>query len=157
MQSLTAFAKVCMANYSMVRILSVLTVITLMTVGFFVWKAKTNPAFPTSFDLQFAATGLVEKVDYKADTCTVKIAVYDWINLSPGFELSEIPNRSDRYYLRGQGEACQALTVALATTEQHIGFQVGRSGKDWYFVDNPSSAAGCGGMKIDWVPESEES
>jgi hypothetical protein len=141
----------------MVRVLSVLTIITLVAVGFFVWKVEAKPVFPTSFDLQFAATGLVEKVDYKADTCVVKVAVYDWVNLSPGFQLSEIPRRSDRYYLHGQGETCQAVTVAMAATEQHIGFQAGRSEKDWYFVANPISAAGCGGMKIEWVPEPEKS
>jgi hypothetical protein len=141
----------------MVRISSVLTIITLVAVSFFVWKAKAHSAFPTSFDLEFAATGLVEDVRYKADTCTVKVAVYDWINLSPGFALSEIPSRSDRYYLRGQGETCQALTVAMAATEQHIGFQVGRAEKNWYFLANPSAAENCGGMKLEWVPEPEKS
>jgi hypothetical protein len=122
--------------------------------GFGLWKARTT-AFPTSFDLTFSATGLVEKVDYQKNDCIVKVAIYDWVNLSQGFELSEIPSRSDRYYLHGQGEACQALTVAMAATSQHIGFQVGRSGKDWYFVANPTSAVGCGGMKMDWMPDPE--
>jgi hypothetical protein len=146
-----------MANCGMAKILPFLTIITLLAVGFFFWKARANSAFPTSFELEFAATGLVEDVKYKADTCTVKVAVYDWINLSPGFELSEIPARSDRYYLRGQGETCQALTVAMAATEQHIGFHVGRSEKNWYFLANPTAAENCGGMKIEWVPDPEQS
>jgi hypothetical protein len=141
----------------MAKVSSVLTVATLLTAGFFVWKARATPAFPTSFELEFAATGLVEDVTYKADTCTVKVAVYDWINLSPGFEIAEIPSRSDRYYLRGQGEVCQALTVAMAATEQHIGFQVGRAEKDWYFLANPIAAENCGGMKIEWTPDPEKS
>jgi hypothetical protein len=140
----------------MAKVSSILTAVTLLAAGFFFWKARANPVFPTSFDLEFAATGLVEDVKYKADTCTAKVAVYDWINLSPGFEIADIPSRSDRYYLRGQGESCQALTVAMATTEQHIGFEVGRSEKDWYFLANPTAAENCGGMKIEWVPDPEQ-
>lgn len=146
-----------MTRALLVCLLSILGVFACTTIGVFVWRAYARPVFPTEFELHFAATGLVEDVDYQGDTCTVKVAIYDWINLSQGFELSEIPNRSDRYYLRGQGESCQALTVAMAATEQHIGFQAGRSGKGWYLLQNPTSAVGCGGMKLDWVPEPEKS
>jgi hypothetical protein len=143
------------------RVLALLSglVIALGTVtgGFFIWQANIRLAFPETFELQFSATGLVEDVAYQGDTCTVKVAIYDWVNLSQGFELSEIPGRSDRYFVRGQGESCQALTVAMAATEQHIGFQAGRAGKTWYFVQNPISAVGCGGMKIEWTPEPEKS
>jgi hypothetical protein len=136
------------------RVIAILIFCVLTGVGFALWQSRATP-LPTNFDLTFSATGLVERVDHKKDTCVVKVAIYDWVNLSQGFELSEIPSRSDRYYLRGQGEACQALTVAMAATSQHIGFQVGRSGKDWYFVANPTSAVGCGGMKINWTPDPE--
>jgi hypothetical protein len=136
------------------KVFSILICCVLAGIGFALWQTRT-PTFPMAFDLTFTATGLVEKVDFTKETCIVKVAVYDWINLSQGFALADIPNRSERYYLHGQGEACQALTVAMASTEQHIGFQVGRSGKDWYFVANPTSAVGCGGMKIDWVPDPE--
>lgn len=138
----------------MAKVFPTLILCILAGAAFALWKSKTAP-FPTTFDLTFSATGLVENVEYKKERCLVKVAVYDWVNLSQGFELAEIPGRSDRYYLHGQGEACQALTVAMASTKQHIGFQVGRSGKDWYFVANPTSAVGCGGMKIDWVPDPE--
>ncbi len=138
----------------MTKLLPILVCCVLAGVGIALWTTRTSE-MPTAFDLTFSATGLVENVDYKKETCTVKIAVYDWINLSQGFELSEIPSRSDRYFLRGQGETCNALTVAMATTEQHINFQVGRSGKDWYFVANPIAAVGCGGMKMDWTPDPE--
>jgi hypothetical protein len=140
-----------------VRLLAVLGVLACTTIGVFVWRAYARSVFPTTFELHFAATGLVEDVIYQDDTCTVKVAVYDWINLSQGFEISEIPSRSDRYYLRGQGEKCNALTVAMASAEQHIGFQAGRVGKTWYLMQNPTSAVGCGGMKLEWVPEPEKS
>jgi hypothetical protein len=142
------------------RVFPLLICCVLGGIGLGVWQVRTNPTFPDTsnpraFDVHFSATGLVENVAYEGKTCTVKIAVYDWINLSQGFGLSEIPSRSDRYYLRGQGEACQALTVAMASTEQHIGFQAGRSDENWYFMKNPTSAVGCGGMKLEWVPEPE--
>jgi hypothetical protein len=138
----------------MAKVFPILMCCVFAGAGFALWQTRT-PAFPTTFDLTFSATGLVEQVDFKKETCTVKVAVYDWINLSQGFELAEIPSRSDRYYLHGQGEACQALTVAMAATSQHIGFQVGRSKDKWYFVANPTSAVGCGGMKIEWKPDPE--
>jgi hypothetical protein len=142
------------------RVFPLLICCVLVGASLIIWQARANPNFPdlsspNAFDVHFSATGLVENVTYEGKTCTVKVAIYDWINLSQGFTLSEIPSRSDRYYLRGQGEACQALTVAMASTEQHIGFQAGRSGKHWYFMKNPTSAVGCGGMKLEWVPEPE--
>jgi hypothetical protein len=154
MQSLIAASSKIWQTGQVAKVFPILMCCVLAGAGFAFWKLRTTP-FPTNFDLTFSATGLVEKVDYKKETCVVKVAVYDWINLSQGFELSEIPGRSDRYYLHGQGEACQALTVAMASTEQHIGFQAGRSGKSWYFVASPTSAVACGGMKVDWKPDPE--
>ena len=142
-----------MADWGVAKLYPVLMIAALAG-GLLFWQAQGS-TFPTSFDLTFSATGLVENVAYERDSCKVKVAIYDWINLSQGFELSDIPSRSDRYLLHGQGETCDALTVAMVSTEQHIGFQAGRSGKDWYFVTNPNAAVGCGGMKLDWVPEPE--
>jgi hypothetical protein len=137
------------------RVLPILTCTLFAGVALAAWRIWPAPSFPTTFDLTFSATGLVENIEFKKASCLVKVAVYDWVNLSQGFELSEIPERSDRYYLRGQGESCQALTVAMAATSQHISFQAGRSGKEWYFTENPSAAVGCGGMKMEWVPDPE--
>jgi hypothetical protein len=140
----------------MARVFPFILCCILAALGVVIWQARAkSSAFPEQFELKFTATGLVENVSSRGDTCTVKVAVYDWINLSQGFRLSEIPSRSERYYVRGQGETCQALTVAMASTEQHIGFEAGRSGKTWYFTKNPTSAVGCGGMKIHWLPDPE--
>ena len=119
-----------------------------------VWLFFVQERSPTSFELDFTATGLVEEVDFQdGGRCTVQVAVYDWISLSQGFELGEIPQQDERYYLRGEGEACQALNVAMAATQNHIGFKTGRSGDRWYFVEPPQPATGCGGLAIDWTPE----
>ncbi len=144
-----------MTYWGVARVLPILLCFVLAGVGLAVWQLWPETPFPTAFERQFSATGLVENVVYKKDTCTVKVAVYDWINLSEGFELAEIPQRSDRYSLQGQGEACQALTVAMAATSQHIGFQAGRSGENWYLAASPIAATACGGMKIEWLPDPE--
>ncbi|MGL4608835.1 MAG: hypothetical protein ACRCYY_03990 [Trueperaceae bacterium] len=133
----------------------VATVLLLLSVS--LWYVLARRGYPSSFELEFSATGLVEQVDYQGERCSVKVAVYDWIHLSQGFELTEIPKRSDRYVLQGQGETCQALTVAMASTEQHIGFEAGQARGSWYFVDNPTAAVGCGGMEMNWKPDPEKS
>lgn len=107
---------------------------------------------PTTFDLDFRAFGYVESVEELRGGCRVQIAVYEWVNLSPGFELAEIPQQDDRYRLTGATEHCQALTVAMAATGQHIGFEAGRVGARWYLSDRPFAAFGCGGLEIDWTP-----
>ena len=103
--------------------------------------------------LSFSATGLVEDIDSRAGgRCTVQIALYDWVNLSPGFPIGEIPAESDRYMLHGTGEVCQAVSVAMASTSGHIGFRATRASRKWHFVDRPTPALGCGGLTIDWTP-----
>ena len=120
-----------------------------------VWLFITRERpFPTSFELNFTATGLVEEVTYQDEgRCTVQVAAYDWISLSQGFEWGEIPQQDEQYYLQGEGEACQALNVAIAATQNHIGFKAGRSADSWYLVEPPKPATGCGGLAIDWAPE----
>ena len=116
----------------------------------FVWQDRH---FPNTFELDFTATGLVEQVTFEEERCTVQVAVYDWISLSQGFELGEIPQQDERYYLQGEGAACQAVNVAMAATQNHIGFKAGRSGNEWYLLEPPTPAAGCGGLAIDWTPK----
>lgn len=121
--------------------------------GTYAWTTQQRPAPPEQFDLSFSGTGLVEAIETpKKGRCIVQVALYDWINLSQGFALSEIPQQNQRYYLRGEGETCQALTVAMASTNNHIGFEAGLSTDSWYFTETPMPALGCGGLEIDWTP-----
>lgn len=122
-------------------------------VGAYVWNTQRIHSTPESFDLSFAGTGLVEAIESpRKGKCIVQVALYDWITISQGFELSEIPQQNERYYLRGEGETCQALTVAMASTNNHIGFEAGLAGDSWYFAETPAPAVGCGGLEIDWTP-----
>lgn len=121
--------------------------------GIYGWSSQKGPSMPKSFDLSFAGTGLVENVDAsKNGSCVVQVALYDWLNLSQGFDLAEIPQQNERYYLHGEGATCQALTIAMASTNNHIGFEAGLGGDTWYFADTPAPALGCGGLEIDWTP-----
>ena len=121
--------------------------------GTYTWNAQRTQTALENFDLSFVGTGLVEAIETpKKGRCVVQIALYDWINISRGFELSEIPQQNERYYLHGEGETCQALTVAMASTNNHIGFEAGLGGNTWYFAETPAPAVGCGGLEIDWTP-----
>lgn len=110
-------------------------------------------AVPETFELDFSGSGLVEDRVFSESGCEVTVALYSWLSLSPGFELSEIPQRNDRYVLRGQPEACNALAVATTSTEGHISFEAGRAEGKWYFAAAPQPGVGCGGLEIDWTPE----
>ena len=103
----------------------------------------------------FQGTGLVEDSSFSDSSCEVKVALYSWVSLSSGFELSEIPQQNQRFLLRGEGEVCNALTMATATTDGHISFEAGRAEDDWYFLTTPEAGVSCGGLAINWVPEPE--
>ncbi len=114
---------------------------------------QNSPGVPESFEIDFRGFGYVEKIAEQRDGCRVQLAIYEWINLSPGFEIHEIPRQNDRFTLTGNVDSCQALTVAMAATGQHISFSAGRSGARWFFTGRPEAAYGCGGLGVEWVPE----
>ena len=121
------------------------------------WYAgrSSEAGVPDSFEVDFSGTGLVEDSSFTADGCEIKVALYDWINLSAGFELAEIPQQNQRFVLRGEGEVCNALTVATTDTKGHISFEAGRAKDNWYFLAAPEAGVSCGGLAIDWEPEPE--
>ncbi len=119
--------------------------------GLIIWQSLP----PKPPELSFAANGVVEQADFKQDTCIVKIAIYEWTNLSQGFELKDIPMRSDRYVVHGSGQTCQALPIAMSGANQHISFEVSSNKNQWSFITNPSAALGCGGLQMNWKPDPE--
>ena len=134
----------------LVAVLAVLTV-----TGATIAPRLIGSAIPNAFDLDFRAFGYVEGIHDTNSGCEVEVAIYEWVNLSPGFDIGEIPRQNDRYSLLGDRDSCQALTVAMASTGQHIGFEAGRARGRWYLSDRPSAAYGCGGLEIDWTPHPE--
>jgi len=116
---------------------------------------KKNQDLPTSFDKQFSGTGLVEKIKQSGTNCTIKVALYDWLNLGKDYPLLEIPSRNDRFTITAQGDDCNAVTVAAASTNGHIAFSAGHAKNNWYFTEQPISGSGCGGLALDWKPSPE--
>ena len=138
---------------NLVPLLIGLALVSLVSLVLFWFLSGRAQATPEAFDLRFSATGLVEDISFeRGGRCTVQIAVYDWLTLSQGFPLEAIPQQDDRYRLRAEGATCQAVEVAMATTDNHIGFETGRAGNSWYFTQLPVAALGCGGLELDWTP-----
>ena len=141
------------------RPLLIAAVSTVLLLAFAAFAAphalRTFGGVPQGFDRDFLATGKVEAVEPVRGPfggCEVRVAVYDWINLSPGFPLAEIPQTNDRFRLRGDPQTCDALAVSMATTNDHISFTAGKARGRWYFAAAPNPAVGCGGLEIGWTP-----
>lgn len=110
---------------------------------------------PTDFAYDVVASGAVESVRPLPGPragCEVRIAVWDWINLSRGFPPDEIPRTDDRFRLRGDARSCDALALAMASTDDHVSFRAGKARGRWYLVQPPAAAVGCGGLASDWSP-----
>jgi hypothetical protein len=102
--------------------------------------------------LHFSATGYVESLTQRGQTCELRVAIYDWVSLSPDFPVTDVPQQNDRYILRARGDTCTAATVATASAEGHILFSAARRGRNWQFAAPPTAAVACGGLESAWVP-----
>jgi hypothetical protein len=103
--------------------------------------------------LAFSATGLAEEFQYKDGKCKTQIAIYDWLSISEGFPLADMPSRNMRYRFAAEGYTCVALELAIAMGQGHIGFEAIRLEGKWQFANTPVAAASCGGLRMDWTPE----
>jgi len=104
----------------------------------------------------YTATGEVVSVKTSgARGCVVRIRLHQWISLSNGFTLAEIPQRGQLYAIGADQEQCLALEVALASRSdnndprnpRHIYFTAGqhRTG-EWRMTGNPTAPVGCAGL-----------
>lgn len=112
--------------------------------------------YPESFNYSFAGTAVVESLEQQGSFCTVKLALYDWLNLSTDFPRQSIPARNDRFLVSGKEEVCNAIQVASLSTGKHIAFEIGQSKDKWFFANLPQPGSGCGGLENDWQPEPEK-
>lgn len=111
--------------------------------------------YPEQFAYGFSGTGVVETLEHKGSRCLAKIALYDWLNLSSSFPQEKLPGRNSRFYVTGNQEACNAISVASASTGKHLAFDIGLTKNKWYFSSAPMAGSGCGGLELDWQPEPE--
>ncbi|GEM84883.1 hypothetical protein MHY01S_30490 [Meiothermus hypogaeus NBRC 106114] len=123
-------------------------------------RSHNNPQ-PASTDIQspyrtYTATGQVMNVKAQgANGCAVLVRLHQWVSLSDGFALAEMPQKGQLYTVGASSEQCMALEVALASlgdaedlsSPRHIYYEAGqlRSG-EWRMTRNPSAPVGCGGL-----------
>ncbi len=104
----------------------------------------------------YTATGQVTALQpLGTEGCRVEIRLHQWVSLSDGFTLAEMPQRGQVYTVRASPEQCVALEVALASlgepedlqSPRHIYYQAGQlpSGS-WHMTTNPTAPVGCGGL-----------
>lgn len=142
--------------YTLKRYQLWIPIVIILTVTLSASILKTKQPIPTSFDKQFSGTGLVETIENTGTRCTVNVALYDWLNLGKDYPLLEIPSRNDRFSIIAQGDTCNAITVAAASTNGHIAFSAGNKKNKWYFTEQPIAGSGCGGLALDWKPEPQK-
>lgn len=132
-----------------------------LAVGGSLWMPSNGSPRPQSADTQspyrtYTATGQVTNVKpLEAGGCQVQIRLHQWVSLSDGFTLAEMPQKGQLYSVGANAEQCVALEVALASLgdpenlegPRHIYYTAGqlRSG-EWRLTQNPSAPVGCGGL-----------
>lgn len=104
----------------------------------------------------YTATGQVMHLKaLGAGGCAVQIKLHQWVSLSDGFTLAEMPQRGQLYTIGATPEQCLALEVALAPagdredpqSPRHIYYQAGQwRGGEWRMLGSPSAPLGCGGL-----------
>jgi hypothetical protein len=125
------------------------------------WMRSNGSAPPQSTDAQspyrtYTATGQVTRVKaLGGGGCQVQIKLHQWVSLSNGFTLAEMPQKGQLYWVAADPEQCMALEVALASlgnpedleSPRHIYYKAGqfRSGV-WRMTENPSAPVDCGGL-----------
>ncbi|ADD27694.1 hypothetical protein [Meiothermus ruber] len=115
--------------------------------------AQTQPPAPYR---TYTATGQVMNLKaLGSDGCVVQVRLHQWVSLSDGFALAEMPQRGQLYTIGATPEQCLALEVALASageledpkSPRHIYYQAGQwPGGEWRMLGNPSAPRGCGGL-----------
>ncbi len=119
------------------------------------WLRPQSSDAPNSYRT-YTATGQVVNVKaLGANGCAVQIRLHQWVSLSDGFTLAEMPQRGQLYSIGADQEQCMALEVALASlassddlkSPRHIYYQAAQlpSG-EWRMTKNPSAPVGCGGL-----------
>lgn len=143
------------------RIAGGVAALAVLAMGGNLWLRSHNSPQPADIDFQspyrtYTATGQVMKVETQgAPGCIVRVKLHQWVSLSDGFALAEIPQKGQIYKIGANSEQCMALEVALASlgdpedlkSPRHIYYEAGQllSG-EWRMTRNPAAPVGCGGL-----------
>jgi hypothetical protein len=119
------------------------------------WLRAQSSDTPNSYRTYTATGEVVSVKTLGARGCAVRIRLHQWVSLSDGFALAEMPQRGQLYSVGANLEQCMALEVALASlassddlkSPHHIYYQAAQlpSG-EWRMTKNPSATVGCGGL-----------
>ncbi len=136
------------------------TALAALVVGGSLWVRSSGTPQPRRTDSQspyrtYTATGQVMNVKaLGANGCTVQVKLHQWVSLSDGFTLAEMPQKGQLYTVGANAEQCMALQVALASlgdpedqSPRHIYYKAGQlHSREWHMTENPSAPVGCGGL-----------
>ncbi|PZA06457.1 MULTISPECIES: hypothetical protein [unclassified Meiothermus] len=106
---------------------------------------------PQIYTRSYSGFGYVNAVEgLPQGRCKLSLKLYNWVSLSPGFSLSDMPRAQATYTLYGHAKECQGLEITLASGKNtkdygHIFFTAGqtRSGT-WFLAEAPRPPTGCG-------------
>lgn len=123
------------------------------------WLQHRSHPGPSGVDnplpYRYTATGQVTGLTSLGNAgCRVQIRLHQWVSMSAGFTLAEMPQRGQVYSVLANTEQCTALEVALASlgnpndlkNPRHIYYQVERRSGAWHMTQNPTAPLGCGGL-----------
>lgn len=119
------------------------------------WKTYTRfvvPSYPATYVKELTATGRLERVHVlglRQRYCRLDVVVHTWINLSPGFPLSDIPQKGDYVSLYAPIDLCMAAQIGAAGAAGHILYRAGEGrSQRWFLTARPSPALSCGGRLV---------
>lgn len=117
-------------------------------------QPASSPA--PSAELRYTATGQVLGVKALGSAgCQVRVKLHQWLNISEGFGLAEIPQKGQVYLIGASPDQCLAVEVALAAqgdpddleSPRHINYTAQQTGGGpWRLTQNPTAPTGCSGL-----------
>lgn len=106
---------------------------------------------PQVYTRSYSGYGLVKAVrGLPLGRCKISLELYNWVSLSPGFSLADMPRAQTVYTLYGSAEECRGLEIILASSKNardygHIFFTAGQTKSgNWFLAEAPRPPTGCG-------------
>jgi hypothetical protein len=107
---------------------------------------------PQVYTRSYSGFGYVNAVEgLPQGRCKISLKLYNWVSLSPGFSLSDMPRAQTTYTIYGSAEECSSLEITLASVPQntkdygHIFFTAGQTKSgNWFLAEAPRPPTGCG-------------
>ena len=106
---------------------------------------------PQVYTRSYSGFGYVNAVEgLPQGRCKIRLKLYNWVSLSPGFSLADMPRAQTVYTIYGGAEECRGLEITLASGKNtkdygHIFFTAGQTQSGlWFLAEAPRPPTGCG-------------